>query len=247
MLNLQLSCAELRDDLFRRVLLRSWHRDAVLRLCPIDPILAQVVDAFEGGRSGADPAEDRMLWYWNPETELVVPAVPTTRLQIRKTPSLHTTISADAEIAPPPLKIAAPVAADMRFHNHLVLYGIDEAAPTGAYGFFAWLTSDVYEASSPLLLVFNPGVFDFEQMIAAALAINAAAVDSLPRPHCRHARRVFRQRPSRRMLPLLRRGRPLRLGRLGPGRYERPLDPRQQSALRRRADHSRESVLMKNV
>ena len=76
-----------------------------------------------------------MLWYWNPESELVEPADPTVRLQIRKTPTVHTTLAASSEIAPPPLQFAAPLAADMGFHNHLVLYAIDAAAPAGAYGF----------------------------------------------------------------------------------------------------------------
>lgn len=130
--------------------------------------------------AGADPAEDRVLWYWNPATELVDPADPTVRLQIRKTPTVHTTIAAASEVAPPALQLAAPIASDMGFHNHLVFYAIDEAAPAGAYGFFARLTSNVYDPSDPFLLVFNYDVFDYEQMTEAALAINAAAVDSLP-------------------------------------------------------------------
>jgi len=124
---------------------------------------------------GADPTEDRGLWYWNPETEAVEPADPTARLQIRKTPTVHTTLAADSEVAPPPLELAAPLAADMGFHNHLVLYALDAAAPAGAYGFFARHTSNLYRSSEPMLLVFNHGVFDYEQMTAAALAINLAA------------------------------------------------------------------------
>jgi hypothetical protein len=46
----QLSGVELRDDLFRRVLLRLWHRDALLQLHP-PPDFRQVVDSFEGGSS----------------------------------------------------------------------------------------------------------------------------------------------------------------------------------------------------
>jgi hypothetical protein len=129
---------------------------------------------------GADPAEDRVLWYWNPATESVDVADSATRLQIRKTPTLHTTLLANSEVAPPPLQLAAPLASDMGFHNHLVFYAIDELAPAGAYGFFARLTSNLYEPSEPLLLMFNHGVFDYEQMTEAALAINAAAVDGLP-------------------------------------------------------------------
>ena len=39
------------------LLLRSWHKNALLQLRPIDPILAQVVDSFEGGKS---PRENEM-------------------------------------------------------------------------------------------------------------------------------------------------------------------------------------------
>ena len=49
--NLQLRCAELRDDLFRRMRLRAGRENALLQLRPIDPILAQVVDSFEAGWS----------------------------------------------------------------------------------------------------------------------------------------------------------------------------------------------------
>jgi hypothetical protein len=125
---------------------------------------------------GADPTVDRVLWFWNPETELVEPADSTVRLQIRKTPTVHTTLAAASSVAPPPLQLAAPVSADMGFHNHLVLYALDAAAPAGAYGFFARLTSNVYEPTEPILFVFNHGVFDYEQMTAATLAINLAAV-----------------------------------------------------------------------
>lgn len=124
---------------------------------------------------GADPAEDRVLWYWNPDSELVEPAESTVRLQIRKTPTVHTTLLANSGVAPPPLQLAAPVAADMGFHKHLVLYAIDDAAQAGAYGFFARLTSHLYESTEPMLLVFNHGVSDYAQMTAAALAINAEA------------------------------------------------------------------------
>jgi hypothetical protein len=125
---------------------------------------------------GAAPVEDRVLWYWNPATELVEPADSTVRLQIRKTPTVHTTLAASSSVAPPPLQLAAPLDAEMGFHNHLVLYGLDAAAPAGAYGFFARLTSNVYEPSEPMLFVFNHGVFDYDQMTEATLAINLAAV-----------------------------------------------------------------------
>lgn len=126
--------------------------------------------------AGADPLESRVLWYWNPETSSVEPADPSIRLQVRKTETLHTTLSTASQTAPPPLQLAAPVAADMGFHNHLVFYALDIAAPAGAYGFFARLTSNLYQPSEPFLLVFNLNVFDYERMTEAALAINQAAL-----------------------------------------------------------------------
>jgi hypothetical protein len=133
----------------------------------IEPLARPVIDS--------DPSEHRVLWYWSPESELVEAAPPTTSLQIRKTPSLNTTLSASSSTAPPQLQLAAPVADDMGFHNHLVLYAINDSAPVGAYGFFARLTSNRYASSDPFLLVINNGIFDYEQMLPAALAINAAA------------------------------------------------------------------------
>lgn len=126
--------------------------------------------------AGSDPTESRVLWYWNPETSSVEPVDPAIRFQIRKTETLQTTISAANGTAPSPLQVAAPVAADMGGHKHLVLYAIDAAAPDGAYGFFARLTSNLYKPSAPFLVVFNLNLFDYERMTEAALAINEAAL-----------------------------------------------------------------------
>ncbi|MGD9635694.1 MAG: hypothetical protein AB7G28_14725 [Pirellulales bacterium] len=130
--------------------------------------------------ANAAAAEQRLLWYWNPDSEEVEMA-PDTQLQIRHSASVNILLTPDTIEAPAPIKIAAPVAADMGFHNHnLLRYLLPFPLPqAGAYGFFARLTSDVYEPSNPFLVVLNNGV-EYDQMTAAALAINAAAVDSLP-------------------------------------------------------------------
>jgi hypothetical protein len=81
------------------------------------------------------------------------------------------------DVAPDPFLLADPIAGEQGFHNHsLLAYALDNdpAAPPGAFGFFARLSSDLYTASDPFLLVFNHGV-EYEQMSAAGLAINAAA------------------------------------------------------------------------
>jgi hypothetical protein len=128
----------------------------------------------------ATPPEKRLLWYWNPDTQEVELA-PDTQLQIRHSASVNILLTPETIVAPPPLRIAAPLADEMGFHNHnLVRYLLPFPLPqAGAYGFFARLTSDVYEPSDPFLVVLNNGV-EYEQMTDAALAINLAAIDSLP-------------------------------------------------------------------
>ena len=123
----------------------------------------------------ANSAEQRMLWYWNPSTEEVEFA-PSTQLQIRRSASVNILLTPETTIAPLPIKIAEPLAGDMGFHNHnLLRYLLPFPLPqAGAYGFFARLTSDVYEPSDPFLVVLNNGV-EFDQMLSAALAINATA------------------------------------------------------------------------
>jgi hypothetical protein len=125
----------------------------------------------------SDPIEQRVLWYWNPETELVENASTPNAFQIRKSSTLSATLLPTSGTAPPPLQIAAPLAGDMGFHNHLVAYALANASPpaVGAYGFFARLSSNEYAPSDPFLVVINNSVFDYPQMIPAALAINAAA------------------------------------------------------------------------
>lgn len=123
------------------------------------------------------PVKYRSLWYWNPQTQKVETTPAANPFQIRKSTSSNVTLSPTDGTDPPPLQIAEPVAADMGFHNHLVAYALSEASPppVGAYGFFARLTSNEYGASDPFLVVVNNGIFDYEQMIPAALAINEAA------------------------------------------------------------------------
>lgn len=128
----------------------------------------------------ADPAEERVLWYWNPATA-EVEAAPDTQLQIRQNASINILLTPDTTVAPAPIKIAEPLASDMGSHNHnLLRYLLPFPLPqAGAYGFFARLTSDVYAPSDPFLIVLNNGVA-FGQMNEAALAINAAAGNALP-------------------------------------------------------------------
>jgi hypothetical protein len=123
------------------------------------------------------PVEHRVLWYWAPQSQLVVAPPDENPFNIRKSTSQNITLSPTDPMAPPQLQIAVPLASEMGFHNHLVAYALSNAepAPAGAYGFFARLTSNQYAPSDPFLVVFNNEVFDYVQMPVAALAINAAA------------------------------------------------------------------------
>jgi hypothetical protein len=123
----------------------------------------------------AGPEERRLLWRWDPSTESVSQSPAPFNLLgegMRFKP-----LAPSPDVAPDPFLLAAPIAGEQGFHNHsLLAYALDNdpAAPPGAYGFFARLSSDLYTASDPFLLVFNHGV-GYEQMGEAGLAINAAA------------------------------------------------------------------------
>jgi hypothetical protein len=121
------------------------------------------------------PDERRLLWRWDPATESVSQSPAAFNLlgeAMRFKP-----LAPSPDVAPDPFLLADPIAGEQGFHNHsLLAYALDNdpAAPPGAYGFFARLSSDLYTASDPFLLVFNHGV-DYERIGAAGLAINAAA------------------------------------------------------------------------
>jgi hypothetical protein len=88
-----------------------------------------------------------------------------------------TTLAPTVTAGSTPFLLADLIAGQQGFHNHgLVSFALDNdpAPPAGAYGFFARLRSDEYDASDPFLLMFNRDV-DPAQMMAAGLAISAAA------------------------------------------------------------------------
>ena len=129
----------------------------------------------------ASPIESRGLWYWNPnsiEDDKVEPAPTASRMQIRQDATVNMLLTPTTTVAPPQMKIAAPVAADMNFHNHdLVKYLLPAPLPDdGAYGFFARLTSDIYAPSDPFLVVINNGGLSGTEMLEGAAAINRDAL-----------------------------------------------------------------------
>jgi hypothetical protein len=122
------------------------------------------------------PVEERLVWYWDPESQDV--SVAPASFSLLATGMRSTTIPPIASsAAPPPFLLADPIAGQQGFHNHgLISYALDNdpLPPAGAYGFFARLLSDQHAASEPFLLVFNHGV-EPAQMPIGAQAINAAA------------------------------------------------------------------------
>jgi hypothetical protein len=134
------------------------------------------LDVISRPVSTSNPTEYRSLWYWNPSTQRVATTPAANPFQIRKSTSVNVTLSPTSSADPPALQIAEPLASDMGFDKHLLAYALSESSPSpsGAYGFFARLTSNQYGASDPFLVVINNGV-DYAQMIPAARAINAAA------------------------------------------------------------------------
>jgi hypothetical protein len=130
-----------------------------------------------------DSAENRLLWYWNPLKEEVEEAPAEATFYLRALGNQSMALTAATTLAPPPIQIAEPLAADQGFHNHGLLgYALsaNPAAPAGAYGFFARLTSDQYTPSDPILVVINhidhlSGAPDYAQIVPAALVINSAA------------------------------------------------------------------------
>lgn len=126
----------------------------------------------------SNPTEERVLWYWNPETELVEAAPRTQAFYLLGTGMRYATLASPDGPAPPSFELASSMTGQQGFHNHGLLsyaLGNSPAADMGAYGIFARLTSNLYEPSDPFLIVFNYGV-DYAQMVPAALAIDAAAI-----------------------------------------------------------------------
>jgi hypothetical protein len=130
---------------------------------------------------GSVPLEQRTLWYWNNQTELVEPA-PNEALRLLARESRTNTLTPNDLAAPPPLLLSDPMTGQQGFHNHgLLQFALDNdpTAPAGAYGFFARLTSTFYAPSDPFLVVLNRNV-NYEKMTTAALAINLAAKSAQP-------------------------------------------------------------------
>jgi hypothetical protein len=129
----------------------------------------------------SSPVENRTFWYWDPASggdDKVEVAPSASRMQIRHSAAVNTLLTPTTYTAPPAIKIADPVAADMNFDNHgLVKYLLPYPLPNdGAYAFFARLTSDIYGPSDPFLVVINNGGLGGSEMLDAATTINRDAL-----------------------------------------------------------------------
>jgi hypothetical protein len=123
----------------------------------------------------AHPSERRLVWYWDAAADEV--AAAPAAFNLLAAGMRFKTLPPTSSTSPTPFLLADPLTGEQGFHNHgLLSFALDNdpSPPAGAYGFFARLLSDNYDASEPFLLVFNHGV-ESSQMMGAGLAINAAA------------------------------------------------------------------------
>lgn len=128
--------------------------------------------------AGSEPAIEQLLWYWDPVSEAVAETPVDAALHILNSELESLTLLPDNSTAPPPFFVAEPLSTDLGEHKHLLGYALDNDPPAiaGAYGFFAQLSSDLYETSDPFLVVLN-NMVSYGDMVEAALATNAAAID----------------------------------------------------------------------
>jgi hypothetical protein len=139
------------------------------------------IEVLERPVKDSSPVIERTVWYWKPAEPHV--SASAADIHLLGTNARFTTLPANGD-PPAPFQLASSLTGQQQPDNHgLLSYGLDNdtVRPAGAYGFFARLTSNMYAPSNPFLMVFNYQLDD-EQMVDAALAINAAAADptSLP-------------------------------------------------------------------
>ncbi len=126
------------------------------------------------------------LWYWNPTTRLVQPEATEATLLLRAVDFPQSTnislLEQSPASDPPAIMIAEPTNGQLGIHDHILAHFLENtpAAQTGVYGYFAQLTSPIYESSDPFLVILNHGIASDADLLAGALAINASATDAVP-------------------------------------------------------------------
>lgn len=129
----------------------------------------------------ANPARDRVYWYWNGVTQSLQNPPEQNHFLIYKTfAGQGIYLGMEDETAPPRLKIASPLATDLNVDTYgtyvkFALHKELAEPPIGVYGVFVRFKSDQYEPSDPFLLAFNLGPLSPTLLTTGARAINAAA------------------------------------------------------------------------
>lgn len=124
-------------------------------------------------------APERWLWFWSKSTQQVQAAPSSLTLEIASTQLLSDSIFVK-QFQPPTadasMLVMEPLSSEIGVHQHPLIYFLDNipAAETGAYGFFARLTSPNYGASEPFLIVLKYELSNAEYR-TASLEINAAS------------------------------------------------------------------------
>ncbi|MEM9351833.1 MAG: hypothetical protein AAGA92_02380 [Planctomycetota bacterium] len=134
----------------------------------IEPLM---LDADPG--PGVSP---RGVWWWSPISEEVEPLDEEFRIDLISARGFGVTSLAPDEAIAEPLEIMEPLASDLNNHRHPLYYVVPNGsvAPTGAFAFFAKLTSPTYDSSEPFLIGLNHGL-GATQFVEAVQAINEAA------------------------------------------------------------------------
>ena len=142
------------------------------------------IEALARPVKNANPAKDRVLWYWNSTTNTIQDAPEENHFVIYKLFALQGIfLSGTTAESPEAFQIADPQPSDlgMDIYGGLVRFALHRASPppSGVYAVFARFMSNEYQPSDPFLLTFNNGQVSGAQMMTGALAINAAAVGTV--------------------------------------------------------------------
>ncbi|WP_442484254.1 hypothetical protein [Aeoliella sp. SH292] len=126
---------------------------------------------------------ERWLWYWSASTSAIA-SVPTgQQLQLVSARGFGDRTVTEFGDAPGSLQFMEPFADDLGEHVHSLYYIVQNASASagqsGAYAFFARLTSPAYEPSDPFLVVL-PNSLTSDQLLEAATEINEAALSIQP-------------------------------------------------------------------
>jgi hypothetical protein len=126
---------------------------------------------------------ERWLWYWSASTSSITNLPSGQQLQLVSARGFGDLLVTEFGNAPGSLRFMEPLADDLGEHIHSLYYIVQNASASagqsGAYAFFARLTSPAYESSDPFLVVLPNGLAS-DQLLEAATEINEAALSIQP-------------------------------------------------------------------